>query len=217
MQQNSTSYYLADIQPFITPPFLRGLTVVVVAISVTIAVVVITMLTIPSITTLCSIEDDAHIVVLLLVIEFLQFVDHRTFKQAATHYKDDSVGILFEELCVRNNLYRWTVNEDIVILFAQCLEHRREVFAIEEFGRVRRHGANREDIQAGEVVVCDNEVMNVRYLATELHVRITSCPVNLSGYLNKFIGQQYESILDFVHMSVVCVSVLRVVYADQIG
>ena len=103
---------------------------VAVTISISVAIVAVFAVIVPTII-LRTIEDNAHVLVLLVVVELLQLLNHRPFKQATAHHENHPVGILLEYLCVCHNLNWRTVYENVVELLAECVEHWGEMLAVE--------------------------------------------------------------------------------------
>ena len=56
-----------------------------------------------------AIENDGHMLVLLLFIESVKFGQHRSLEQTGAHNKNRTVGKLIKDLCIGNDLNRRTV------------------------------------------------------------------------------------------------------------
>ena len=110
-----------------------------------------------------SVEDYAEPVELLLVVEFLDFREHLTLEQSRAEDEDCPVAVLADNLGVGNQLDRRTVDEHVVIVALEFPESLLETLVEEQFGGVRRYGADREYVKVGVVpVLADYSVEAVR-------------------------------------------------------
>ena len=100
-----------------------------------------------------SVEDYAEPVELLLVVEFLDFREHLTLEQSRAEDEDCPVAVLADNLGVGNQLDRRTVDEHVVIVALEFPESLLETLVEEQFGGVRRYGADSEYVKVGVVPV----------------------------------------------------------------
>ena len=115
-----------------------------VAIAVTISVAVTIAIAVAAIfarDVLCSVEEDAQLVVLLLVVEFFYFLEDAAVHQTCSNHEDGHVGVLLDNAGVGNNLNGRTIKDDEVVLFAYEGNHLLEAVALQELGGVGRHNA----------------------------------------------------------------------------
>ena len=100
-----------------------------------------------------AVEDYAQPVELLLVVEFLYFREHLTLEQSRAEDEDCPVAVLADNLGVGNQLNRRTVDEHVVIVALEFPESLLETLVEEQFGGVRRYGADRQHVKVGVVPV----------------------------------------------------------------
>ena len=94
-----------------------------------------------------AIEDERHVLELLLLVELLHLRQHAALHQACAYHEDGEVGKLLVDRGIGHHLDRRTVEEHIVVLGAhladELFEERRE----EQLGRVGRNGADGQHVE----------------------------------------------------------------------
>ena len=117
-----------------------ALAVAVAAVAVAVAVVAVVVLGVG------AVEQDSHVVVLLLVVVLLQLGQHAALQQAGTDDEDRDVGLVADDRGVGDNLHRRAVDEDVVVVLAQLVEHRLELRRVEQLGGVGGYLTHRQDV-----------------------------------------------------------------------
>ena len=96
-----------------------------------------------------AIEDHAHVLVALLVVEHCQLVESRALKQPCTHHEERAVDHGVDHLGVDHDVDRRTVNEYIVVLLLSLGQQLGQTPVVEKLGGVGGQGAGREDVEVG--------------------------------------------------------------------
>ena len=92
----------------------------VVAVMVTV-VVAITVITVTA-GNVGAIEQDGHVLVAFLVVILLDVGELILFQESGTDHKDRHIGKTVDNLGVRNNLHRRTVDYYVVVVGAQLVD-----------------------------------------------------------------------------------------------
>lgn len=66
-----------------------------------------------------AVEDDGDVAIATVVVETVDFGEHRALEKAGTDYEERGVGYAVDNGGVGNNLYGRTVEEDVVVLVAE--------------------------------------------------------------------------------------------------
>ena len=93
-----------------------------------------------------TVEEHGHVVVLLLIVVLLQLGEHAAIQEAGTDDEDGEVGLVADDGGIGNNLHGRTVDEDVIVVLTQVIEHGLELGGVEQFGGVGRNLADGEDV-----------------------------------------------------------------------
>ena len=94
-----------------------------------------------------SVQNQCHVLELLLLVEGIHLRQHTALHQAGTNHEDGTIGKLFVYWGICDDLDRWTVDEYIIILLAHGLNHLLKQWSEEKLGWVGRNGSNRNHIK----------------------------------------------------------------------
>ena len=143
-------------------------TVISVMVAVLVPVFIAILVPVPAASALCSIENECHILVFLLLVDTLQFRQHAAFQQTRTYHKDSAVGILLDNLRVCHDVDWRAVDEHIVVAATHLCYQRLEPFRIQQFGGVGRNGAHRQNVQTGIVWIGGDEIFNLVHASRQV-------------------------------------------------
>lgn len=118
-----------------------ALAVAVAAIAVAVAAVAVVVLGIG------AVEQHGHVVVALLVVVPLQFGKHAALQQSGADDEDGDVGLVADDGGIGHNLHGGTVNEDVVVVLAQLVEHGLQLRRVEQLRGVGGRFAHRQDVE----------------------------------------------------------------------
>ena len=94
-----------------------------------------------------TIEDDGQLVETLVRVILLDVRQDRLFEEVGADDEEGHIRPLLDDIGIGDDLHRRTIDEDIVILLAQLGDQVTQVAGGEQFGRVRRQFARRQDVQ----------------------------------------------------------------------
>ena len=108
--------------------------------------VAIAVVAVATLTRVGAVEDDGHIVELLLVVIAFDDGKHVAVHQAGTDDENGHVCPLGDDTGVGNDVDRGTVEEDGVVVLTEFAEELLEAGAEQQLGGVGRNGAHGDDI-----------------------------------------------------------------------
>lgn len=132
---------------------MRGFVAVVVAVAVTVAVAVFVGVgvAVAAAVVAGAVEDYGHMLVFLFFVEAVELGQHRALEQTGADNEDGPVNELVDNLGVGDNLDGRAVDDDIVVAGAHAVDKLAEARRFEQFGGVRRNGADREHMERRHV------------------------------------------------------------------
>ena len=108
-----------------------------------------------------AVQHKGHILEPLFLVVALQFGEHIALQQPGTYHKEGTLCQLFDDLRIGHNVYRRTVDEDVIVTAAQRFHQFPETGFCQQFRRVGRNGTYRQDGQAGIIGFFPNQSVNV--------------------------------------------------------
>ena len=131
-----------------TPPCATGfIGAIMVSRAVTVVITIAVAVTVSVATTasLGSIQDQGHVLVFFLPVDFLQFSKHTQFKQSCTNHENSTVSQLLDYLRVGHQFDGRTVNQHIFVLFPYGIYYLFQPVVEQQFrwglgGMVRQEG-----------------------------------------------------------------------------
>ena len=108
-----------------------------------------------------SIQDQGHVLVFFLPVDFLQFSKHTQFKQSCTNHENSTVSQLLDYLRVGHQFDGRTVNQHIFVLFPYGIYYLFQPVVEQQFGGVGRYGADRKDVQIFLFRIGDNYFIEI--------------------------------------------------------
>ena len=100
-----------------------------------------------------AIEQHGHVVVLLLLVALLQLGQHGTFQQTGTDDEQGDVGLVADDGGIGDNLHGRTVNEDVVVVLTQLVEHGLELRRVQQLRGVGGCLTHGQDVEGLDVYV----------------------------------------------------------------
>lgn len=108
-----------------------------------------------------AVKHHHHVPETLLVVVVLQHLEHVALEQSRPYDEERAVYHLVDYLRVGYHLDGRTVDEDIVVVLPESPDQFREPRLGEQFGRIGRHGAHRQQVECLEVRAGDYQRRHV--------------------------------------------------------
>ena len=124
-----------------------AIAVAIAAVAITVAVVTVVVFGIG------AVEQHGHVVVLFLVVVLLQLGQHAALQQPSTDNEDGEVSLTTDDGGIGHNLNGGTVNEDVVVLLTQLVEHGLQLGRVEQLCGVRRYLTHRQEVECFDICV----------------------------------------------------------------
>ena len=94
-----------------------------------------------------AVEQDGHVVVLLIGVVLLELRQHVALHETGTDDEEGDIGLVADDGGIGDNLHRRTIDEDVVVVLAQLVEHGLQTGRVEQLRGVGRNLTHGEDIE----------------------------------------------------------------------
>lgn len=126
------------------------------------------------------VEDTGEILVLAGLVESFQFRDQGFVQQAGAHHEEGPINALVDDLGIRHDVDRRTVDEDVFVLLAKCLDRFCKPLVGNQFGWIRGNRPDGQEAQGRVFVEREDHLVDIIYPLGEI-VAQTGAPLPEKG------------------------------------
>lgn len=125
-------------------------------VAVLIPIFISVLVTVSSVASVCTVQDERHVPVLLLGVEPLNSRQHAAVEQSGTDNEQGDIRQLVDDGGVGHDFHRRAVDEDVVIFLAQVVYQLLQPFCEQQFGGVGWYHAYGDDVQLAVLRFADD-------------------------------------------------------------